>query len=159
MLGAACEACSRQLVSPTTPGRALARLGHGTVVPFPTAYCGATRPGATPVRQPQRATEAEAPRIWSTELPWQRLGRAVGVPVTEAEPSAPTTDNDSLTDLNALVDALREAAELTGRAPQPSPWLPPLGRSVLIDELPQPEQTGDARPAAVPWALSDLPGA
>ncbi|MCL8011506.1 FtsK/SpoIIIE domain-containing protein [Streptomyces sp. AS02] len=146
-------------ISPNTPGRALARLGHGTVVPFQTAYSGATRPGATPVRQPERASGAEESRIWGTELPWQRLGRAVGVPLAEAEPGATAADDDSPTDLNALVDAVREAAELTGCAPQPSPWLPPLDHAVLIDDLPQPERPGDARPAPVPWALSDLPGA
>jgi S-DNA-T family DNA segregation ATPase FtsK/SpoIIIE len=81
------------------------------------------------------------------------------VPIAEAEPSAPAMDDDSPTDLNALVDAVREAAELSGCAPQPSPWLPPLDHAVLIDDLPQPEQPGGARPAPVPWALSDLPGA
>lgn len=146
-------------ISPNTPGRALARLGHGTVVPFQTAYSGAARPGATPVRQPQRATEAQAPRIWGAALPWQRLGRAVGVPLAEAEPGAPAMDDDSPTDLNALVEAVCEAAELADCVPQPSPWLPPLGQSVLVDELPEPEQTGDARPVPVAWALSDLPGA
>lgn len=146
-------------ISPSTPGRALARLGHGTVVPFQTAYCGAVRPGAAPVRQPQPAAEAGSPRIWGTELPWQRLGRAVGIPSAEAEPTVSAVDDGSPTDLNALVEAVREAAELTGCAPQPSPWLPPLGHVVLVDELPQPEPTGDARLAPVPWALSDLPGA
>jgi len=146
-------------ISPSTPGRALARLGHGTVVPFQTAYAGAVRPGAVPVRQPQPATEAGAPRIWGTELPWQRLGRAVGMPSIEAEPTASAVDDDSPTDLNALVEALREAAVLTGCAAQPSPWLPPLDHSVLVDDLPRPEPTGDARLAPVPWALSDLPAA
>lgn len=145
-------------ISPSTPGRALARLGHGTVVPFQTAYCGAIRPGAAPAQEPQRAVEGERPQVWGTELPWQRLGRAVGVPDTGGEPRAAVVDDDLPTDLNALVEAVREATELLDCVPQPSPWLPALDSNVLIADLPQPEQTGGARLAPVSWALSDLPG-
>ncbi|MEV0642060.1 FtsK/SpoIIIE domain-containing protein [Streptomyces sp. NPDC050619] len=146
-------------ISANTPGRALARLGHGTVVPFQTAYAGATRPGAEPAPEPQRATGADAPQIWGTELSWQRLGRAAGVPGPGDEPALAALDDDLPTDLNALVEAVREAVELVGCAPQPSPWLPPLAPHVLIDDLPQPEPTGAAGLAPVPWALSDLPEA
>ncbi|WP_329222798.1 FtsK/SpoIIIE domain-containing protein [Streptomyces sp. NBC_01485] len=145
-------------ISPNTPGRALARLGHGTVVPFQTAYSGATRPGAAPAQERQWATEGETRQVWGTGLPWQRLGRAVGGPGPD-EPGVPATDDDLPTDLKVLVEAVREAAELVGCAPQPSPWLPPLGHHVLIDDLPQPQPTGAARLAPVSWALSDLPGA
>ena len=40
---------------------------------------------------------------------------------------------------------------------QPSPSLPPLGHSVLVDDLPQPEPTDDSPTVPVAWALSDLP--
>lgn len=144
-------------ISPNTPGRALARLGHGTVVPFQTAYAGATRPGAEPAPQPQRATDP--PQIWGTELPWQRLGRPVGVPGPVGEPAVDVLDDDLPTDLNALVAAVREATELVGCVPQPSPWLPALDQNVLIDDLPQAEPTEGGGLAPVPWALSDLPDA
>jgi S-DNA-T family DNA segregation ATPase FtsK/SpoIIIE len=146
-------------ISPTTPGRALARLGHGTVVPFQTAYAGTPLPQAAPgpeAAPAREATERDAPQIWGTELHWQRLGRAVGMPAPTAEPG--TVDHGLPTDLNALVEALCDATELVGCAPQPSPWLPPLGQSVLIDDLPQPEKSGGGRLAPVSWALSDLPG-
>jgi len=144
-------------ISPHTPGRALARLGHGTVVPFQTAYCGASQPGAAPAQQ-QRAVEAERPRIWGAELPWERLGRAVGMPEPTGEPRGAAVEDAPATDLNTLVEAVREATELMDCVPQPSPWLPPLDSSVLMADLPQPDQTGGARLAPVSWALSDLPG-
>ncbi|MPY57923.1 hypothetical protein FNH08_12310 [Streptomyces spongiae] len=144
-------------ISPNTPGRALARLGHGTVVPFQTAYAGTTRPGAEPAVRPQRATAADTPQVWGTELPWERLGRAVGLPGPVEAPTGAGVDDDLPTDLNALVEAVREAADLVGCVPQPSPWLPPLDQHVLVDDLPQPEPTPGSRLAPVPWALSDLP--
>ncbi|MDX2822289.1 FtsK/SpoIIIE domain-containing protein [Streptomyces ipomoeae] len=154
-------------ISPATPGRALARLGHGTVVPFQTAYAGTPRPAAQPSAEAmarQERQSAEEARIWGTALHWQRLGRAVGLPGTAggeqgAETEAEMTAEEVPTDLNALVAALSEAAQLTGCAPQPSPWLPALGQNVLIDDLPQPDEPGGARLAPVSWALSDLPEA
>ncbi|MFJ7049347.1 FtsK/SpoIIIE domain-containing protein [Streptomyces sp. NPDC101112] len=143
-------------ISPNTPGRALARLGHGTVVPFQTAYAGSPRPAAEPAAKPRRAEAEDPPQLWATELPWQRLGRPVGLPGPVDEPAA-AADDDLPTDLNVLVAAVREAADLVGCAPQPSPWLPALDHQVLIDDLPEPEPAGGSRLAAVPWALSDLP--
>ena len=147
-------------ISPTTPGRALARLGHGTVVPFQTAYSGTPLPGApgsAPAQEPDRPQEPTPVR--TTELPWQRLGRTAGLPDLTAAPASSAADAELPTALNALVEAVSDAAELTGCAPQHSPWLPPLGRCVLIDDLPQPDpgHSGDARLAPVAWALSDLP--
>jgi S-DNA-T family DNA segregation ATPase FtsK/SpoIIIE len=151
-------------ISPATPGRALARLGHGTVVPFQTAYAGTPLRGAKPSPEPREPEPVEESRVWGTALHWQRLGRAVGLPGTaESEPGgdpAPDLGADGIpTDLNALVEALSEAAELAGCVPQPSPWLPALGPDVLIDDLPQPDAPGGARLAPVSWGLSDLPEA
>lgn len=150
-------------ISPATPGRALARLGHGTVVPFQTAYAGTPMPGAQPTPEPHVRRPAEESRIQGTELHWQRLGRAAGLPGTAEsdqgdDPAADTAD-DIPTDLNALVAAVSEAAGLAGCAPQPSPWLPALGQNLLIDDLPQPDESGGARLAPVSWGLSDLPEA
>ncbi|KPI11132.1 cell division FtsK/SpoIIIE [Actinobacteria bacterium OK074] len=142
-------------ISPETPGRALARLGHGTVVPFQTAYSGTPMPGTAPARAPQAADDT--PQVWGAELTWQRLGRGLGLPTPVTGPAAPAADEGLPTALGALVDAVREAAELADCAPQPSPWLPPLGQAVLIDDLPQPDKPGGAQLAPVSWALSDLP--
>ncbi|MEU6227716.1 FtsK/SpoIIIE domain-containing protein [Streptomyces sp. NPDC047042] len=154
-------------ISPATPGRALARLGHGTVVPFQTAYAGTPLSGArqsAEARARQERHSAEEDRIWGTTLQWQRLGRAVGRPGTpeseqDTDMATETAADDVPTDLNALVEALSEAAQLTGCAPQPSPWLPALDGRILIDDLPQPDEPGGARLAPVSWALSDLPEA
>ncbi|MDX3642767.1 FtsK/SpoIIIE domain-containing protein [Streptomyces sp. MB09-02B] len=153
-------------ISPATPGRALARLGHGTVVPFQTAYAGTLRPVAKPsaeTRARQERQAAEEARIWGTALHWQRLGRAVARPGSpeDAQDTDPVdlSADEAPTDLNALVEALSEAARLADCAPQPSPWLPALGQQLLIDDLPQPDESGGARLAPVSWALSDLPEA
>lgn len=121
-------------------------------------------PGTQPAPEPHERRPAEESRIRGTELPWQRLGRAAGLPGTAetdegGDPAADTADDDVPTDLNALVAAVSEAARLTGCAPQPSPWLPALGQNLLIDDLPQPDEPGGARPAPVSWGLSDLPEA
>nr|WP_239157692.1 FtsK/SpoIIIE domain-containing protein [Streptomyces sp. SID13726] len=146
-------------ISPATPGRALARLAHGTVVPFQTAYAGTPLPGTEPSPRPERP--AEESRIQGIALNWQRLGRALGVPgADEPQQAGDRAEDEGLpTELNALVTAVSRAAELADCAPQPSPWLAPLGQDVLIDDLPQPEETGGARLAPVSWALSDLPEA
>ncbi|MGW0706316.1 FtsK/SpoIIIE domain-containing protein [Streptomyces sp. NPDC002643] len=154
-------------ISPATPGRALARLGHGTVVPFQTAYAGTPLPIAKPSAEAKARQErqaAEEARIWGTALQWQRLGRAVARPGTpEGEQNTDTAADleteEAPTDLNALVAALSEAARLADCVPQPSPWLPALGQDVLIDDLPQPDEPGGARLAPVSWGLSDIPEA
>jgi len=145
-------------ISPTTPGRALARLGQGSVLPFQTAFAGTPRPaeeiegGVLPDPAAQAAAE---PGVWAAELPWQRLGRAADVPNSEA--TSASDPDDLPTDLNALVKAVSEAAQLTGCEPQPRPWLPPLNQRVLLDELPQFGAPGPGRLAPVPWGLSDVP--
>ncbi|MEW2521101.1 FtsK/SpoIIIE domain-containing protein [Actinacidiphila alni] len=149
-------------ISPSTPGRALVRYGHRAAIPFQSAWVGAERPaeeGEEPDGGPRPAQAR--PRVRAAELSWTRLGRPAVPPGREDDtpeeqgPLAPT-------DLQALVAALREAADLLeDYAPQPSPWLPALEPKVLLEELPhveRPAATGQKTlPPPFPYALEDIP--
>ncbi|WP_460432983.1 FtsK/SpoIIIE domain-containing protein, partial [Angustibacter speluncae] len=63
-------------------------------------------------------------------LRWSTLGDP------QPHPGARGTEGEGgRTDLSALVDALRTAAEQEAVEPVPSPWLPPLPASVQLDDL------------------------
>ena len=153
-------------ISKTTPGRGYARLGHASLVPFQTSRVGGRRPGTTgPARR----------RPWLARLEWDQLGRQAVAP-----PEPPTAEEEEITDLTVLVEAVRGASEKLGLPPQHSPWLPPLPNSILLADLPAVGDTraghadgeaavavaADARTAAgreghvlplVPYAVDDLP--
>ncbi|MBM9507333.1 FtsK/SpoIIIE domain-containing protein [Actinacidiphila acididurans] len=157
-------------ISSATPGRALVRLGHRSAMSFQTAYVGAPRPEAAapaaPVDPDPKGDGAEEgwdneSTLWTTPLPWQRLGRAVEAPQDDDEEEFPLlADEEGPTDLMALVDAIRAAAGLAGHQPQPSPWLPPLPDSLDLSDLPVPAPpTNDGRVVPAAWAREDLPWA
>ncbi|PBC69571.1 S-DNA-T family DNA segregation ATPase FtsK/SpoIIIE [Streptomyces sp. TLI_235] len=128
-------------ISASTPGRALARLGHGQVVPFQAGFVGTVhgdRPSALPPG-------------WVDAVPWHQLGRPTAAPPV----SATETHSPGPTDLSRLVNALSRAAADLGLTRAPSPWLPPLPDLLLLDDLPAPAGTGDL--PAVPYGLLDEP--
>lgn len=138
-------------ISAGTPGRALVRLGHRSAVPFQAAWAGAERPPADGGPQPQVRRPVRA-----AELSWPALGRPAALPADEEEQ---VTGAPAPTDLQALVEALREAADLLGDyEPQPSPWLPPLEERLVLDDLPPiPARTGGVVPPPIPYAMEDVP--
>ncbi|ONH23956.1 cell division protein FtsK [Pseudofrankia asymbiotica] len=125
---------------------------------------GVPAPAPTPAPAPGRPVEA-------VPLRWIGLGRPL--PFTDAEPAAASAEDAAATDLDVLVDAIRAAAVLAGDeeggAQRPSPWLPPLGTRLLVDELAErvraigytgPDRATTARTGAlpaVPYALADVP--
>ncbi|PJM91671.1 FtsK/SpoIIIE domain-containing protein [Streptomyces sp. CB01373] len=128
-------------ISKSTPGRAYVRLGHASLVPFQSGRVGGRRPGAA---DPQ----ALAP--WAGPLNWADLGRtALRKPKSEAR------EDDEITDLKVLVDAVREANRALGIPAQHSPWLPALEDTLLLDDIPAVRAQG-ALPAA-PYGVEDLP--
>ncbi|MFJ4283030.1 FtsK/SpoIIIE domain-containing protein [Streptomyces massasporeus] len=129
-------------ISKSTPGRAYVRLGHASLVPFQSGRVGGRRPGAA---------DPTTLAPWAGRLAWEDLGRAaLTKPKTEAR------EDDEITDLKVLVDAVREANEALGIPAQHSPWLPALDESLLLDEIP-PVRAQGALPAA-PYGIEDLPG-
>jgi S-DNA-T family DNA segregation ATPase FtsK/SpoIIIE len=149
-------------ISTRTPGRALARLGHRSSMPFQTAYVGSPvdtgDPDAEPVEKPLPPPRAE-------RLTWGRLGRPVQLQEPEDDLPLPALPGEEAerTDLDLLVEAIRAATERTGVTTQPSPWLPALPAQLLLEDLDQlnqdqsvPQFTRDGL-AIAPFALADLP--
>lgn len=131
-------------IAKSTPGRALARLGHSSLVAFQTGRVGGRRPGSVP---------REALRPWAHPVEWTALGRPA-----PARPRHPQAADAEVTDLQVLVDAVCAAAEMAGVPAQPGPWLPALPESLLLADLPRPapaERAGAIAPA--PIGLEDLP--
>ncbi|BCY15457.1 FtsK/SpoIIIE domain-containing protein [Actinoplanes sp. L3-i22] len=126
------------MIPGAVPGRALVRLAHRSTVPFQTAYAGAVHGEVVKVAAP----------VEGVELPWTKLGRVLPPPARPIE--LEEADELAATELDVLVDALVEAAHDLEVEPQPSPWLPPLAPTVLLDDL-----TTGRRIA--PFALADIP--
>jgi len=145
-------------INRSTPGRAYARTGHATLHAFQSARVGGRRPGATLI----------APAVVAVPLCWS----ALGLPPPLSDGPGPTPDRES-TDLHALVEVLRSAAEgLELPAPR-SPWLPALPAQLsLATVLALGADAGEdlsgsgAQPCAptpvcalhpVPYGVQDLP--
>nr|WP_037959053.1 FtsK/SpoIIIE domain-containing protein [Streptomyces violens] len=158
-------------ISSDTPGRALARIGHRSVLPFQTAFVGAVRDDGQAAAADTGATGTSTgpdpehrADVWTSELSWSLLGRTAAEPVEETadlfEAIQEAMDRaDAPTDLTALVDAVQEAAAQLEIERQPSPWLPALPNAVSLAELPERPDPADGRLAPVVWGLADLPGA
>ncbi|MEV5435227.1 FtsK/SpoIIIE domain-containing protein [Streptomyces sp. NPDC052682] len=131
-------------ISKSTPGRAYARLGHASLVPFQSGRVGGRRPGAA---------DPAALAPWVGPLAWEDLGRAALV-----KPKAETREDDEITDLKVLVDAIRDANRSLGIPAQHSPWLPALDETLLLDDIEVPATApapGKLPPA--PYGVEDLP--
>ncbi|RKS79965.1 S-DNA-T family DNA segregation ATPase FtsK/SpoIIIE [Motilibacter peucedani] len=115
----------------TTPGRGLARLGPGSLVPFQAARVGGRRD--VPARTSPSAADS----------PLASLARPVEPPADRDDPCA-----GAPSDLALLVAAVRDAAAAEGVGAPPSPWLPPLP-----DVLP----AGALRHSPGAYALADVP--
>ncbi|MBV1938388.1 cell division protein FtsK [Streptomyces sp. BV286] len=132
-------------ISKNTPGRAYVRLGHASLVPFQSGRVGGRRPGAADPR-------LLAP--WAGPLAWADLGRAALV-----KPKVEAREEEEITDLKVLVDAVRDANTSLGIPSQHSPWLPALSETLLLDEVEVPAVAalapGKLPPA--PFGVEDLP--
>ncbi|MFC6423119.1 FtsK/SpoIIIE domain-containing protein [Ornithinimicrobium tianjinense] len=121
------EARDAAEIAKSTPGRAYARLGHSSLIPFQSSRVGGRRRGA-----------GRAAQVRLRGMPFHELGVAPArAAVAEEDASVPT-------DLAELVAACREASERTGVVAPPSPWLPALEEVVTL------EQVLEASPHAIP---------
>ncbi|MBN9621286.1 MAG: cell division-like protein, partial [Actinobacteria bacterium] len=111
------ESADAATISKSTPGRAYARLGHSSLLPFQSS-----RVGGRPRGEGGRAA------VHSRPIGWESLAAsAPRFEEAEEDVSVPT-------DLATLVEALCGAAEHAGVPTPPSPWLPPLDDTVTLDE-------------------------
>lgn len=130
-------------IAKSTPGRAYVRLGHASLVPFQAGRVGGRRPGKS------ESAQSAPPEL--RVLDWADLARPI-----EPTGAAQQTPQEEVTDLQVLVEALREAALQAGIPTQHSPWLPALPSHVLLDRLPDtPVAPGALAP--VPYGVEDLP--
>ncbi|MFF4472948.1 FtsK/SpoIIIE domain-containing protein [Streptomyces sp. NPDC001599] len=132
-------------ISKNTPGRAYVRLGHSSLVPFQSGRVGGRRPGAA---------DPAALAPWVGPLGWEELGRA-----TLTKPKTESREDDEITDLKVLVDAVRDANRSMGIPAQHSPWLPALDEKLLLDEIEVPALAGavPGKLPPAPYGIEDLP--
>ncbi|MFL4906254.1 FtsK/SpoIIIE domain-containing protein [Streptomyces sp. MMS24-I2-30] len=135
-------------ISKNTPGRAYVRLGHASLVPFQSGRVGGRRPGAA---------DPAALAPWVSELAWADLGRAALV-----KPKAEAREDEEITDLKVLVDAVRDANAALRIPAQHSPWLPALAETLLLAEIdesaaPSVAALAPGRLAPAPYGVEDLP--
>lgn len=124
-------------ISKGIPGRAYARLGHASIIPFQTARVGGTSQVATgkvSIRPP-----------FVRALTGAQFSLPAPVPAPLAKATAATTD------LSVLVESLRAASGILDVPRQNSPWLPPLIDSLPLGSLPASDAPGFA------WGLEDVP--
>lgn len=136
-------------ISAAHPGRAYARLGHSSLIPFQSARVGG--------RRVQREA-IETPEPFLRSVSWLDLGR----PAPERSREANKTDE--VTDLSVLVAAVVEAGERIGIEAQRRPWLPPLPLAPLVElgESPFLAESDSVHASVEPsfsWAVQDLPRA
>ncbi|MDI2125811.1 FtsK/SpoIIIE domain-containing protein [Yinghuangia seranimata] len=134
-------------ISKSTPGRAYARLGATSLLPFQSARVGGRRPG---LRDDETLPP---PRV--VELPWSALGS----PLPAAPRGTTAENNDLLTDLAVLVDAVRDANTRLGIPPQHSPWAPPLPELLTPDDLAEIAAEAGARERGEALVAGAVPGA
>ncbi len=139
------EARDAAEISKSTPGRAYARLGASSLVPFQSSRVG----GRPHVPGAEAAVDLRT-------LEWDSLGRS---PQRAEKPDEDGDDINTPTDLESLVTAINAASERTGIAAPPPPWLPPLDDVVTLDQvLADPAAVIESgRDIRIPFGIVDLP--
>ncbi|KQO59960.1 FtsK/SpoIIIE domain-containing protein [Curtobacterium sp. Leaf261] len=135
----------------SVPGRAYARLGHASVVPFQSARVGGRW---------KDGDDTATVRPFVRALDWREFATSV--------PERPRSEDDgsAATDLSVLVGALAAANTTLGLGQQYRPWLPPLPGLLVLDdaqvassplEAADADSTGDGVRLSFTWAREDLP--
>ncbi len=126
------------------PGRAYARLGHSSLIPFQSSRVGG------------RPAGAGGGAIRFEDMDWDHL------PTLGRGPAEETSEQDDVsvpTDLSALVAAITEARDDLGLPPARKPWLEPLPEDLTLDgvltEFPAATPTADR--LTLPFGLVDVP--
>ncbi|MEV6301352.1 FtsK/SpoIIIE domain-containing protein [Actinoplanes sp. NPDC051861] len=129
-------------ISAVNPGRAYARLGHSSLIPFQTGRVGG--------RRPQQNAAAAVAEPFLHPVGWLDLGR----PVPQRPRAA--SEVEEATDLSVLVSAIRRANDMLGVPEQRRPWLPALPTVSVVDLPADPARDERGEPSFA-WAVQDLP--
>jgi len=129
-------------IAKTTPGRAYARLGASSLLPFQSSRVGG-RPAAA----------GSGSSVGFQPFEWDRLGTGRNV---NAAAAGSEDGVEVPTDLATLVGAIRDAHGQLGLGEMRKPWLPPLPEIVGLDRCELvPASEGVIPP--IPLGLADLP--
>lgn len=141
------DAKDASLISKSTPGRAVVRLGSNSLVPFQSARVG----GRYIDPNDKAGTKTEKPFVRVLSFP------QIGQPAPARPKSKENKGDVSVTDLMKLVESICEVAKDEGIPQQRQPWLPALTDEIGLDDLPDSED-GDAQAGLqVPFAIGDYP--
>jgi len=106
-------------IDPATPGRGVARVGPGRLIPFQSAFPGALTP-VDPPAPPIEVVEVD----FGHHVPWQ---------IPRAEVKGPVVDKDIVRVVDAIVQA-----SVSGRVAAPRrPWMEPLSDAYDLSRLNQ----------------------
>jgi S-DNA-T family DNA segregation ATPase FtsK/SpoIIIE len=142
-------------LSPATPGRAYARLSASALLPFQVGRIGGRRLSAAARGGGGGGGDTVVvPTAQLSDQTWTELSEPVRVTRSGSDERAV----EAVTDLAVLTAAVADAAAASGIPRQPSPWLPPIPDSVVLESLTPPAPPGtDGRMTPVAWGVIDLP--
>lgn len=139
------------LISKSTPGRAVVRLGSNSLIPFQSSRVGGRYVAVHGEAKPKR--EAPFARVIT-------VGQ-LGQPMPERPKKKEDKGSVDITDLTELVDAIGEATKDLGIPEQRKPWLPALPTRLDLNDLAgfsATEPTSSATGLSpIPFALVDHP--
>ncbi|MFD0704152.1 FtsK/SpoIIIE domain-containing protein [Alloscardovia venturai] len=139
------------LISKSTPGRAVVRLGSSSLVPFQSARVG----GRYVSPDIAANTHKAAPLV--VAVSHSNLGGSIPKRKKKDEHSTDV----AVTDLKMLVSAISDATKQAGFAPQRQPWLPALSNQVDLAEIADiAAQSGEnfsGENPPIPFGLGDFP--
>ena len=152
------EAPEAAHISQSTPGRGYVRLGHASLVPFQAGRVGGAA-GTTATGAATTGATGNDPG--SARMDWSSTGRP-----EPQRPSSGGRDDEEITDLKVLVQAIRVATRQMRIPAAHSPWLPALPATLLLRDLPGTagqsagaEGRAARRLPAFPYGVDDLPAA
>ncbi len=133
-------------IAKSTPGRAYARLGANSLIPFQAGRVGG--------RAPVEHDDVAAPDPIIRPLSFAQLG----APVPQQTKPKGTSGDVEITDLRLLVKAIQEANQQLELPAQRKPWLPALPEVLPLDQVAM-RAGSEPAPGEIWFGLEDHPDA
>lgn len=144
------DAKDAALISKSTPGRAVVRLGSNSLVPFQSARVGGR------YVDPRQAGETRVQTPFIRSLGFAQLG----APAPQRPKGKKDKGDVNVTDLKVLVDSINEVARREHIPKQRQPWLPALPEQLDLSEVRiygEEAAQGNSAAVIIPFALGDYP--